>query len=68
MFTSCDRCGPTVRATIIAVNGTQELAWCGHHARTNKDELEHAGFTLIELTNERQPAWTTTTGATNSAA
>ena len=58
MFTHCDRCGVAVRASTLAINGTDELAFCGHHARANKAGLEKAGFTLIELTpaREKEPA------------
>ena len=54
MFTSCDRCGPAVRASVTAISGMLELAFCGHHARANKPGLEAAGFTLVELMPARE--------------
>ena len=49
MVTTCDRCGPSVRATISYRRGSSVWSWCDHHAREYHPALTKAGYTRQTL-------------------
>lgn len=48
---SCDSCGPSVRARVVAaLPSGGVLAYCFHHGNKHRKALEGQGALLVELT------------------
>lgn len=48
---SCDSCGPSVRARVVAaLPSGGVLAYCFHHGNKHREALEGQGALLVELT------------------
>ena len=52
---TCDKCGPTVRATFLVKMISGELAFCGHHLHEYSEALDKLSYEIIQL-NKEEPS------------